>query len=92
MPPYIATALGCARDRGVAACGCHLPQRIDGLEIHTPALDGVSGATVWAVDHAAGDDVACVLRPAAIQVAFQHGRHLRGEPIRAATELLSRRH
>lgn len=67
-------------------------QRIDGLEIHTPALDGVSGATVWAVDHAAGDDVACVLRPAAIQVAFQHGRHLRGEPIRAATELLSRRH
>lgn len=66
--------------------------RIDGLEIHTPELDGVSGATVWAVEAAAADEVACVLRPAAIQVAFQHGRHLRGEPIVGASDLLALRH
>jgi hypothetical protein len=65
--------------------------RIDGLEIHTPELDGVSGATVWAVD-SGDDDVACVLRPAAIQVAFHHGRHLRAEPIDGAAYLLAQRH
>jgi hypothetical protein len=64
-------------------------QRIDGFEIHTPELDGVSGATLWAVDESSGSDgVACVLRPAAVQVAFRHGRHLRAEPISGATELL----
>ena len=66
--------------------------RVDGLEIHTPPLDGVSGATVWAVEPERGDDVACVLRPTAIQVAFHHGFHLCGEPIVGATDLLARRH
>jgi hypothetical protein len=66
--------------------------RVDGLEIHTPALDGVSGATVWGVEPDATSDVDCVLRPAAIQVAFQHGRHVRGEPIAGAADLLERRH
>lgn len=66
--------------------------RIDGLEIHTPELDGVSGATVWAVEGRGDDGVECVLRPAAIQVAFQHGRHLRAEPILGAADLLARRH
>jgi hypothetical protein len=67
-------------------------QRIDGLEIYTPELDGVSGATVWAVTDATNDDIACVLKPSAVQVAFHHGRHLRGEPIRGAGELISWRH
>jgi hypothetical protein len=66
--------------------------RIDGLEIHTPPLDGVSGATVWAVEPEGNDEVACVLRPTAIQVAFRHGFHVRGEPIVGATDLLARRH
>ena len=66
--------------------------RIDGLEIHTPALDGVSGAAVWAVEPEGSDDVACVLRPTAIQVAFHHGRHVRGESIVGAADLLARRH
>jgi hypothetical protein len=65
--------------------------RVDGLEIHTPPLDGVSGATVWAVEPEGGDDVACVLRPTAIQVAFHHGLHLRGDPIIGAADLLARR-
>jgi len=66
--------------------------RIDGLEIHTPELDGVSGAAVWAVEPDAAGEFDCVLRPQAIQVAFHHGRHVRGEPIAGAAELLSRRH
>lgn len=64
--------------------------RIDGLEIHTPELDGVSGAAVWAVEPDAAGEFDCVLRPHAVQVAFQHGRHVRGEPIAGAAELLSR--
>jgi hypothetical protein len=67
-------------------------RRVDGLDIHTPELDGVSGATVWSVEHDGADDVACVLRPMAVQVAFQHGRHVRGEPIHGAAHLLARRH
>jgi hypothetical protein len=64
--------------------------RIDGLEIHTPELDGVSGAAVWAVEPDAGGELDCVLRPHAVQVAFQHSHHVRGEPIAGAAELLSR--
>jgi hypothetical protein len=63
--------------------------RVDGQEIHTPELDGVSGATVWAVDDEAPDGVSCVLRPAAVQVAFQHSRHFRGEPIGGAHAMLA---
>jgi len=63
-------------------------ERIDGLTIHTPELDGVSGATVWGVDDEGDDGVSCVLRPAAVQVAFLHARHLRAEPISSAIDLL----
>jgi hypothetical protein len=62
--------------------------RIDGLTIHTPELDGVSGATVWSVGDEGDDGVSCVLRPAAVQVAFLHARHLRAEPISNAVDLL----
>jgi hypothetical protein len=63
-------------------------ERTDGLMIHTPALDGVSGATVWGVTDEREDGVGCLLRPAAIQIAFLHGRHLRAEPMSNAVELL----
>lgn len=63
-------------------------ERVDGEIIWTPELDGVSGATVWRIDEEADDDTACVLRPAAIQVAFLHGAHLRAEPIQCVRELL----
>jgi hypothetical protein len=65
--------------------------RIDGVEIHTPELDGVSGAMIWAVTDSERDAITCVLRPAAVQVAFAHGRHLRAEPIAGARQLLARR-
>jgi hypothetical protein len=63
-------------------------ERVDGLTIHTPELDGVSGATVWGVNDEGEDGVSCVLRPAAVQVAFLHARHLRAEPISKVIDLL----
>jgi hypothetical protein len=64
-------------------------ERVDGLAIHTPELDGVSGALVWAVqDEACG--VGCLLRAASVQVAFAHSRHVRTEPLAPARLLLER--
>ncbi|MFN7570333.1 MAG: hypothetical protein ACK5TK_02585 [Betaproteobacteria bacterium] len=64
-----------------------LAQRIDGLAVHTPALDGVSGATLWAVRD---EGSACVLHPAGVQCAFKHDAYARGEPFAAARDLLAR--
>jgi hypothetical protein len=73
---------------GACFAYARIAERTDGLMIHTPELDGVSGATVWGVTGEGDDGVSCLLRPAAVQVAFQHGRHLRVEPIADAVELL----
>ena len=50
-------------------------ERMDGVTIWTPELDGVSGAMLWSISDEEDDDVACVLRLAAIQVAFTHNAH-----------------
>ncbi|MBA3253335.1 MAG: hypothetical protein H0T67_03615 [Burkholderiaceae bacterium] len=63
-------------------------ERMDGVTIWTPELDGVSGAMLWSISDEEDDDVACVLRLAAIQVAFTHNAHLRAEPITCVLELL----
>jgi len=61
--------------------------RADGLPVHAPALDGASGATLWALHAAAGDD-RCVLQPAAVQFAFKHDAYMRGAPFGALRQLL----
>jgi hypothetical protein len=63
--------------------------RVDGQLVYAPALDGVSGATLWSVTEARGE-VDCVLQPAGVQSAFLHSRYARGAPIAAAGELLAR--
>ena len=63
-------------------------ERTDGVMIWTPELDGVSGATLWGITEDAGHDIACVLRPSAIQVGFLHSSHLRTEPINSVAEVL----
>jgi hypothetical protein len=65
-------------------------RRIDGLEIHAPALDGVSGATLWAVIEERGG-VDCVLQPAAIQSSFKHDAYVKGEPVGGFSRLLRAR-
>ena len=64
-------------------------ERTDGMTIWTPEMDGVSGAMLWGISDEEDDDVACVLRPAAIQVAFTHSAHLRTESITCVLELLN---
>ncbi|MBC8120054.1 MAG: hypothetical protein H7X75_10810 [Burkholderiaceae bacterium] len=63
-------------------------ERLDGVTIWTPALDGVSGAMLWRISDEQNDDVACVLQPVAIQVAFTHNAHLRAESLTCVLELL----
>ena len=63
-------------------------ERTDGVTIWTPELDGVSGAMLWRISDEVDDDIACVLRPAAIQVAFTHNAHLRAESIMCVLELM----
>ncbi|MCU0952804.1 MAG: hypothetical protein MUC68_17640 [Burkholderiaceae bacterium] len=67
-------------------------RRCDGVEVHSPELDGVSGAMLWAVHDSADprDDMLCVLRPAAVQYAFKHGAYARAEPLALAGALLDR--
>lgn len=61
--------------------------RDDGTWMHTPELEGMSGAGIWAsTPHGAGR--ALVLRLAAVQSTYVHGRYLRGHDIGAALELL----
>ncbi len=64
-------------------------RRVDGVDIHTPELDGVSGGIAWAI-HEDDPGVDCLLRVAAMQVAFAHGRHLRTEPLRGTHLLFGR--
>lgn len=64
-------------------------RHLDGVVALTPPLDGVSGATLWAIT--AGDgDVDCVLHPAALQIAFNHSAYARGDPLGGLWELARR--
>ena len=62
-------------------------RRADGLAIHSPALDGASGATLWALRTVAADG-RYVLQPAAVQSAFKHDAYIRGAPFSALSQFL----
>lgn len=78
-------AIGSAGD--LRLCYGRVAVRVDGVEIHTPPLDGVSGATCWAVHDEDGDR--CVLQPIAVQIAFKHDEYARAEPVHAAAPLIA---
>jgi hypothetical protein len=64
--------------------------RDDGRPIHTPALEGMSGAAIWAMEEVTDAATQCAavrLRLDAVQSAYVHGRYLRGHDIGAAMEL-----
>ncbi|HUL66303.1 MAG TPA: hypothetical protein VLW55_17015 [Burkholderiaceae bacterium] len=63
--------------------------RVDGVLVHAPALDGLSGATVWSIEREC-DDIECVLLPAGVQCAFKHDEYVRGESIVAARQMVAR--
>jgi hypothetical protein len=64
----------------------HVAMREDGQWIHTPELQGMSGAAIWALT--IGADGRQHARLAAVQSAFMHGRYLRGHDAAAALPLL----
>ena len=68
----------------------HTARRIDGIEVHAPPLDGVSGALCWAITDERDDDLGCRLQPAAVQVAFKHDAYARAEPL-VDLDVLTRR-
>ena len=74
---------------GVRACYARTALRLDGVLVHAPALDGVSGATVWSIEDERRD-VECLLLPVGVQCAFKHDEYVRGEPIAAAREVVAR--
>jgi hypothetical protein len=74
---------------GLQASYGRTARRIDGVLIHAPELDGVSGATVWSIEQE-NDEVDCVLLPAGVQCAFRHDSYVRGEPFGAARAMLAR--
>jgi hypothetical protein len=60
--------------------------REDGVDIHTPTLEGLSGAGIWRI-HSTNDGTA-VVHLCAVQSAFMHGQYLRGASVQAVEELL----
>jgi len=64
----------------------HVAQASNGAWIHTPALEGMSGAGIWALRP--GGDGRHHARLAAVQSAFVHSRYLRGYDVQAALPLL----
>lgn len=67
-----------------------IARRCDGVDVHAPELDGMSGAVLWALHEASDGHHDCLLRPAAVQSAFKPGAYLRGEPLTAAAPLFAR--
>jgi len=55
--------------------------RTDGTEIHTPALEGVSGAAVWAVCRQNGMRALMIV---GVQSSFRHSAYLRAHRVDAA--------
>ncbi|MGL4574921.1 MAG: hypothetical protein ACRCV9_09045 [Burkholderiaceae bacterium] len=60
--------------------------RADGEAIHTPALDGMSGAGIWHLHQMASGALTAQLT--AVQSAFVHSQYLRGDDVAHATPLL----
>lgn len=84
---FFARALG-ASALAMLASYARTVRRFDGALVHAPALDGLSGATLWSIDDTrAGVD--CILRPAGVQSSFKHDEYVRGAPIAPARALLT---
>lgn len=82
----------CLQSTGeVRASYARIARRADGLAIHAPALDGASGATLWALRTVSADG-RYVLQPAAVQVAFKHDAYMRGAPFSALRRLVLSAH
>ena len=64
-----------------------MPERGDGRMIHTPALEGMSGAAIWKIGTTRGG---ASIELAGVQSAFLHSRYLRGDAIASIEPFLQR--
>lgn len=74
--------------RGPRLAFGRVARRADATDVYTPALEGVSGATAWAL--AADGAGAALLRPAGVQVSYRHGDYIRCTDWQAVARLLER--
>ncbi|HEX4596756.1 MAG TPA: hypothetical protein VH278_03140 [Burkholderiaceae bacterium] len=86
--PVVLFARGEMADGQLKLSYRRIARRADGLEVHAPALDGVSGATLWAVIEDGVGPVDCLLQPAAVQSSFKHDAFVRAEPVGGFFRLL----
>jgi len=77
-------ALRCPADR-LFGYG-RIAGRADGVAIHTPELEGMSGAGMWVLEPRRAGRAAS-LRLDAVQSAYVHGRYMRGHDVGAALDL-----
>jgi|GEM_PF-4988176 len=77
-------ALRCPADR-LFGYG-RIAGRADGGSVHTPELEGMSGAGMWVLEPCRAGQTAR-LRLDAVQSACVHGRYMRGHDVGAALEL-----
>lgn len=89
--PLVVFARWLHSSNDVRASYARTARRADGLPVHAPALDGASGATLWAL-RAGPRAGQCVLQPAAVQSAFKHDAYMRGAPFSALRQLLLAAH
>lgn len=69
-----------------------LATRADAAAVWTPALEGVSGATAWAIVPAVAEDGATrvSIRPAGVQVSYRHGDFVRCTDWARVADLIDR--
>lgn len=79
-----AAALRCRADR-LFGYG-RVASRADGVAVHTPELEGMSGAGMWVLEPGRAGQGAR-LRLDAVQSAYVHSRYMRGHDVGAALEL-----
>jgi len=104
--PVVVFARGATDDGQLRLSYRRIARRADGLEIHAPPLDGVSGATLWALIESAGAGagvaagamhhratgrVDCELQPAAVQSAFKHDAYVKADFTGSFSRLLRAR-
>lgn len=89
--PVVVFARWLAAGGDVRASYARIARRADGQSVHSPALDGASGATLWALRDGETQGQ-CVLQPAAVQFAFKHDAYMRGVPFSALRQLVRSLH
>ncbi len=80
------TTASCSPGGGAPRCLYRrIAERCDGQAIHTPALEGMSGAAIWELSRGAGHSL---LRLAGVQSAYVHSRYLRGAAAKSCAPFL----